>query len=269
VLFLHASHPCIAPDTQVLDSLSLGGMLVRINEESQQRLRTLQDATNALLRDYVSVRYFTWGLPGAGLAPASPRCRHQHPRVLYDTLTYVRWGVGTGIAVMALAAATNVLDKIASVVHLYLTTGRDPERVYFRGFYQQPSNKNSPAEPDPVIAAELDEQNLGLLALCDFAGELERPTPLGELIRQRPAATHRGIVVHRMLLQEIDDRGWLDRVEAHDLHAAIMAQLTRARAAMLYLADLINLRERRQQPDEPVITMPSWLAEPEYPDEYW
>jgi hypothetical protein len=252
-----------------LDSLNLGEMIVAMDDAAQERLRTLQDAANALLRDYITVRYMAWTVLESG----SPLRRHAAAvsarASFYDTPTYARWGVGTGIAVASLAESTNLLDKIASLVHLYLATGRDPNHVYFRGFYLRPGKKSQPAQTDPAIAVELDEPNLGLLALCDLADELERPTPLGELIRRRHAATHRGIVVHHMFLEEVDDRGWLDRVEASDLRAAVMEQLTRARAALLYLMDLINLRERRDRPEGLIVPMPSWPAQPEHPDEYW
>lgn len=114
-----------------------------------------------------------------------------------------------------LAAASNLLDKIASVTHLYLQTGRKPSNIYFRRFWLLPAKKNAPDRPDPVIAEELAAPNFGLLALCDLAGELERSTPLNELIARRHAATHRTVAVHHMLLDDdLDEEGWLDRVPA-------------------------------------------------------
>lgn len=71
-----------------------------------------------------------------------------------------------------------------------------------------------------------------------------------------------------MLLKEVDDQGWLDRMEAGDLRNALMEQLARARAALLYLADLINQRELRHEPEGPIVTMPSWPAEPETADDW-
>ena len=264
--FLHSSHGCIGPTTEVLDSLSLGGMVVGIDDQSQQRLRTLQDALNALLRDYIAVRYLAW----MSLEPDAPARQHAADlsarSSFYDTLTYGRWGVGTGLAVTALSAATNLLDKVASVVHLYLDTGRDPSGVYFRRFYLQPAKKKHPAEPNPAVSAELEERNFGLLALCDLAGELERPTPLNELLSRRHAATHRAVAVHDMLLGEVEDQGWVERVEASELREAVLEQLARGRAALLYLADMINQRELRSKPDGPVVTMPSWPAVPERND---
>lgn len=61
---------------------------------------------------------------------------------------------------------------------------------------------------------------------------------------------------------------WLDRVDAAELAGAVLDQLRRAGTALVYLADAINDRERRSAPEGPVITMPSWPAEPERPDDW-
>lgn len=265
-LFLHPSHPCITPTTEVLDAIRFRRMLVGIDEDSQARLRTLQDALNSLLQDYIAVRFLAW----SSVEPNTPTRQHaaqvsQHAS-FHDSLRYVRWGVGTGLSVAALAAATNLLDKVASVTHLYLGTGRNPNHIYFRGFWLLAPKKKQPVQPDPVIAAELDAGNQGLLALCDLAGELERATPLNQLIARRHAATHRAVAVHDMVLHDIDDQGWLDRVSADDLSDALLAQLARARAALTYLADLITAREERNAPDDPLPELPFWPAETEDPE---
>ena len=69
-----------------------------------------------------------------------------------------------------------------------------------------------------------------------------------------------------MLLGEVEDQGWVERVEASELREAVLEQLARGRAALLYLADMINQRELRSKPDGPVVTMPSWPAVPERND---
>lgn len=186
----------------------------------------------------------------------------------YDSLTYARWGVGTGLRVLAVAAATNLLDKTAGVAHQYLRTGHQPRQVYFRRFGLLTPKKNQPDRMLPTVAAELDAGNRGLLALCDLAGELERHTPLNDLLARRHAATHRTVAVHHMLLELDDEQSpWLDRVETGELADALLDQLRRARAVLVYLADAINDRERRTAPDGPLITLPSWPAEPERPDD--
>jgi len=151
-LFLHTSHPCITLNTRVLDAIRFGGMTVGIDKNSQRRLQTLQDALNSLLQDYLSTRYLAW----TTVEPETPTRQHAARLSQYasfhDSLLYARWGVATGLSVTALAAATNLLDKIASVTHLYLQTGRNPRHIYFRRFWLLPPKKNAPERPDPVIA---------------------------------------------------------------------------------------------------------------------
>jgi hypothetical protein len=71
-----------------------------------------------------------------------------------------------------------------------------------------------------------------------------------------------------MLLEDVDDGGWLDRGDSADLVVALMDQLRRARAALFYFRDLVDDRERRNEPEGPIVTMPSWPAEPEHAD-WW
>lgn len=265
-LFLHPSHPCITTETETLDALRFGRMLIGIDQASQERHRTLQDALNSLLQDYIAVRYLAWSC----VEPSTPTRLHaaevSRHSSFRDSLVYARWGVATGLSVTALVAATNLLDKIATAAHLYLDTGRSPNQIYFRRFWLLPRKQEGEDQVDPVVAAELDAGNPGLLALCDLAGELERPTPLNRLIARRHAATHRTVAVHDMLLDEIDDSGWLDRITAEELRAALLDQLGRSRAALTYLTDLIAAREERKAPDRDLPELPSWPAVTEDPE---
>ena len=56
-LLLHPSPRCVTPQTKLLDAIRFGHLTIGIDDESQARLRTLQDALNALLQDYISARY--------------------------------------------------------------------------------------------------------------------------------------------------------------------------------------------------------------------
>ena len=268
-LLLHPSPRCITRETKVLDRIPLAGITVKIDKSSQQRLKTLQDSLNSLLQDYLAVRYLAWSV----LEPNTPLREHAAAVSAYasfhDSLTYARWGVGTGIRVAAVAAATNLLDKIAGVAHQYFRSAQQPSKAYFRRFGLMPAARKQPDRVDPTIAAELDAGNRGLLALCDLACELERPTPLNDLLARRHAATHRTVAVHEMLVRTDNERSpWLDRVEASELAHAISDQLRRIRAALVYLADAINDRERRTAPKGPIVPLPSWSAEPERPDDW-
>ena len=71
-----------------------------------------------------------------------------------------------------------------------------------------------------------------------------------------------------MLLDEIDDGGWLDRIAFDELRDALLAQLHRARAALFYLSDVISVREERIKPDGPLPSLPAWPAQSERADDW-
>jgi tetratricopeptide (TPR) repeat protein len=268
-LFLHPSQRCITPTTEILDRLPLRGMTIGLDEVAQQRLKTLRDSLNALLQDYLSVRYLAWSV----LDPDTPLREHAAAvsarASFYDSLTYARWGVRTGLSVAALAWATNLLDKTAGVAHHYFSTGQQPHQAYFRRFGLLPFKKTRGEQLLPALEAELDVGNRGLLALCDLASELERETPLSELLARRHAATHRTVAVHHMLLDsDAEQSPWLERIESRELADVLLDQMQRSRSALIYLADAINHREDRMRPEGPIPTMPSWPAAPEREDDF-
>jgi hypothetical protein len=238
-LFLHVSHRCLRKDVDKLDPLFFRGLNAGIDDDEQQRVKHLVDAFNSIKQAYVSARYLTW-LATAHDAPLRDHLDAVRGRVAFlDTLEYARFGVRTGIAVHAFAAATNVLDQVAGFVHLYLGSGRVRD-VYFRTL----ARRRGRPTVDVELAARLEPNSLnrGLLALCDLAADLDEPTPLADLLERRHTATHRFLVVHEMLLAE--ERGdWLERVEWRTLSEQSIAQLQIARAALVYLARLIDINE--------------------------
>ena len=262
-LLLHPSPRCITPQTELLDAVRFGRLTVGIDDESQARLRTLQDALNALLQDYISARYLGWQTaePGSDLRHAV-EVINQHAGFA-DTLSYARWGAATGLGLVALAAANNLLDKVAGVTHLYLQTGR--ERVYFFEFWLKPAKKKTPRDVDNVIEQELKNGNRGLLALCDLACELERPGPLKAVKGQRHAVTHRAIAVHDILRDDAA-KDWVERISTEDLRDGILDQLRRGKAALTYLVDLIIDHEHRIHPQQDLPSLPYFAAVTEDPD---
>jgi tetratricopeptide (TPR) repeat protein len=262
-LLLHPSPRCITPQTKLLDAVRFGHLTIGIDDESQARLRTLQDALNALLQDYISARYLGWQTaePGSDLRHGVD-VLNQHAGFA-DTLSYARWGTATGLALVALAAANNLLDKVAGVTHLYLQTGRD--RVYFFEFWLKPAKKKTPRDVDDVIEEELKAGNRGLLALCDLACELERPSALKTVKGRRHAVTHRAIAVHDILRDDAP-KDWVERISAEELREGILDQLRRGKAALTYLVDLIAEHEHRLHPKRDLPSLPYIAALTEDPD---
>ena len=245
-LFLHVSPRCIDPQADAFDPLFFRSVTVGLSDEDQQRVNDLFDAFNAIKQDYAAARYLLWLVHGDA-SPIREQAAAVSARTKYlDSLRYARWGVRTGLATQAFAAATNLLDKVACFVHLYFGTTRKIRTVSFRNLWHPPPQRNKPLVMDPELAAHLipGKFNRGLGALCDLSCDLEQETPLNKLIERRHSTTHRFLTVHSMLLDE--DRGtdeWLEQVSWTDLIDGARSQLTTARSALIYLAWMIDIAE--------------------------
>lgn len=252
-LFLHVSHGCLREDAPRLDPLFFHSVITGFDSAGEQRMCHLVDGLNTVKQDYVAARYVAW-LASDKRSPIRDHAASVSERVTFlDSLLYARWGVRTGIAIQAFAAATNVLDKTASFVHLYLETARSVRGVSFAALWHEKKGKPM----DPELAATLDkpERNIGLLALCDLSCDLEQPdTALSRRVDLRHTATHRFLVTHTELVPPSDE--WFDRMRWGDLVDNTRAQLRIARAAIVYLTRLIDRHEASRHGTAPTAAIP-------------
>jgi tetratricopeptide (TPR) repeat protein len=263
-LFLHVSMQCLSETYEELDPLFFRGVTVGLSDEEQRRAMDLLDAFNAVKQDYLAARYLLWLADGDSSPIRAHAAAISRRAGFLDSLRYARWGVRTGVAVQAFAAATNLLDKVACLVHLYYRTSRKTTGVSFRYLWHPRTNPNKPDVMDAELADTAETR--GLRALCDLSCDLETATPLNELIERRHSATHRFLTVHAMHPGvEADEGDWLDRVEWPDLLDGALRQLKTARSAVIYLARTIDIAEskandrRRKQAAEdatPVVVPP-------------
>ncbi|HEY7951228.1 MAG TPA: LA2681 family HEPN domain-containing protein [Solirubrobacterales bacterium] len=262
-LLLHISPSCLTDESEAVDSLHLGRMTVGLDDQSQERLTRLRDAFNAVKQDFIAARYTLW----LATDPSSP-IRDQTDAIsargyYADTLAYARWGVRTGMALHAVVAATNTLDKIAGLVHLYFDTGRPPKSVYFRGMWHKKRRKDRPAEMEPRFAAELRSGNRGLLALCDLSLDVSGDndaTELKRLVARRHAATHGYLIAHDLPMYKEDEAEWLTRIDWSELVEGAIQQILIVRAALVYLARAIEIHEEERD-SENAMPLPSYPVE--------
>jgi len=238
-LFLHVSPACLTQDSGLLDPLVFQRLIGGLEDGSLERSDALLDGLNAIKRDFTTARYLTWLALDPQSTVAEQAGDLDHRLRLVDTLNYGRWGLRTGIAVQAFAATTNLLDKVATFTHAYFETGRKPNEVAFRDFWQAENSKSM----DSSFAAAITPPtwNPGLAALCDLANDLRDDTPLAAFVALRHAATHRLVVAHEFGTPE--STGWLERVEWPALEAASLDQLQLARAAIIYLVRAVDVEE--------------------------
>jgi len=240
-LFLHLSPGCQRETDKDLDPLYVRGISSGLKDADQERIKNVFDAFNVTKQDFLAARYSTW-LATDTRSPIYEHARAASARATFlDTLEYGRWGVRTGMLTAAFAAAVNILDKIASYIHLYFDTGRRQTDVYFRSLWH-PRSKPDEMDPELIEAISPPRGNRGLLALCDLACELERETPLAELVNRRHTATHRFLIVHTME-PAIEPVGRLDRIEWNTLVEQSTELLRVVRAAIIYMARAIDINE--------------------------
>jgi tetratricopeptide (TPR) repeat protein len=267
-LLLHASPECLTDDDTSVDPLHLGSMVWSISDDEQARLKRLRDAYNTVKQEYLAARYCLW-LADDPDSPIRAQTQVLSARGYFsDTLTYGRWGLQTGMGIQALTAATNTLDKIAGLVHLYFGTERRSKDVAFYGMWHKPrtkADKGKPYEVELAFADQLRAGNDGLAAILDLSCEIEgdeHRTPLKEQIARRHAATHRFLVAHDLPLFEADDAKWLERVEWADIVAGTIEQLQTTRSALIYFARAVKACEdARDHAGELIPPLGSWAVE--------
>jgi hypothetical protein len=247
-LFLHVSPQCLSEDTELVDPLFFSHLVGGTDEGGSDRVDVLVDAFDAIKQDYVAARYSAW-LVSAPESPIREQAAAASTRTAFlDSLSSARWGVRTGMTMQAFTAATNLLDKVAGFIHLYFETGRVKD-VYFGSLWHGRDRKKAKTM-DAALAAELSKDNFnrGLLALCDLSCDLDRPTRLNELVERRHTATHRFLVAHEQGAASAPPGGrWLDRVDWNELVEGLTWQLQLSRAALVYLARVVEIREGRRE----------------------
>lgn len=243
-LFLTISHECLRSDDTLLDSLFPRAFSSGPHIDDLHHVDDLIDAFNTLKQEYIAARYLIW-LSMETESPIYDQARRlSESAAFHDSLQVARWGARTGISMLAFTAVTNLLDKVASFVHLYFSTNRG-KYVYFRGFWRGDKHKGDGGRDRLVEAFEAhlsgEQANSGLLALWDLACDLEEETLLGRLLKLRHAATHRFLVAHHGMAPESGEL--LERVEWFDFKSAMLEQLKIARAAIFYLVRLVDSYE--------------------------
>ena len=238
-LFLHVSPDHIRHDTEILDSISFKSFSVATSEEGLKFAKSIIDAFNTLKQEYVSARYLLW-LATARDSPIEEHARAFSKRVTFwDTSTYARFSIRTGIAIQSLKAAVDLLDKIAAFVHIFFRAPRVRGQVTFAKF---PTVKKGRLYPEFATALKGPERNRGLMALLDLNKELgeQRTSLLKERVIRRNTSTHMFLVAHNSAPENPIAK--VDRIDWHQLIKESLDQLKYVRGAILYLANMMELQ---------------------------
>ena len=250
-LFLHSSANCISIKTEILDPISFGNITFP-KGSNLDRINDVVDAFNTVKQDYITARYLLW-LASADGSPIRDHARLVTRRTSFsDTYNYGRWGVRTGIAAQTLKGTFDLLDKIAAFIHLYFHTERQSRDVDFRSLpYVNRRDRKDFAQPF-INALSNPEPNSGLMGLFDLSGD----PAFKRLEPYRNAATHRFLMVHVMGAPDRTD--WSEHIGWPTLMENTLELLGIVRGAILYLADVIRIRETPNQVKDPSASSAVW-----------
>lgn len=162
-----------------------------------------------------------------------------------DTLDYALYGTDVASLLLAQRAAVDILDQIAVALNDYLGLGLGVRQVDFANVWR---NKGQ-FEWRRELEAEIAAGNSAVVALGELAEDLVSGF-LKAKLEARNSSTHRFTVLH----DEAFGRSRpCEAIEHRDYSAFVdetIATLKAVRAAILYFAEIVALREHRLHHDE-------------------
>lgn len=195
---------------------------------------------NTIKQDYLLARQLAFH--ALGRVPAADTATYA------NTLDEAVYGQGPAELTLAQRAALDLLDRLAVMVNEYLEIGIDPRRVTFKGLW----TVNKHAEWRPAIRDEVAKGNRSILALADLSFDLDDGGYLFPFKSLRNAGTHRFVVLHDVV-DTFDPSNAVEHMDLADYEESLLATLRIARAAILYVVELIRVREERIAPGGPAV----------------
>lgn len=207
---------------------------VRLAPDAGPQVPALFAMFNLLKADFAAARALAYQ------ATATP---HPDDGLYVDTLDYGVYGQRTSLLVLAQRAALDLLDRVAVCANAYLASGLLPTRVNYRMFWWTGEGPGRVWRKE--VSDEIEAGNVAAVALADLADDL---TPAGALrghIDARNAGTHRFLVLHDIALGDSATSPAVEHEDYGRFFDIVVATLQLARSAVLYLGELIALREQR------------------------
>jgi len=220
----------LGSDNPRWDSAMVDSVTVRIDEPGTPKIFT---SMNVLKAEYLVARRLAF--EGETLLDESPFAQHPSDTGTYlDTLDMALYGETPARLILAQRATLDLLDKIAVATNDHFQTGLSPRRVTFASYWREPGDHVlRPGLPLP------EKQTSAGVALAELAFDMDPAGiyPVAKTLRN--AGTHRLVN-----LTWGDATGATElahsSVDASTLVAATHEALRVARAAYLYLIDLIG-----------------------------
>lgn len=161
-----------------------------------------------------------------------------------DTLDYAVYGTDVASLLLAQRSAIDVLDQIAVLLNDYLKIGLDVNTVDFANLWW--TDKKRRQAWRPALEEEVAKSNPAVVALGEMAADLSGGF-LRSKLDARNSSTHRFIVLHDESDAVSRPCKAIEHVRLDRFANEAIETLKFVRAAILYLIEVITLRERRNQ----------------------
>jgi tetratricopeptide (TPR) repeat protein len=205
---------------------------------------------NVLKSEFLVARYLAF----AGLRDDLPESGNYT-----DTLDYADYGVQPAALTLAQRACIDILDKVAVAASEYLGLPGDPKQVSFLNRWFEPRSRSEPPMLQKEIATEISAGNHALIAIAEVSGDIEAGGYLEDKRDLRNSSTHRFTVLHDMGGTPVRKSKYVDHFDSRAFVRQLLETLRLVRAVLLYLAEMITIREHRllkATPPLPSMTLP-------------
>lgn len=223
------------PDISRWDDLSISSVTVKTSDGGV--VPEIFAMFNVIKSDYILARHILFGSSSRDFADSG---------AYGDTLDYACYGVNESALALAQRVALDILDKVAVASLSYLGVGGARSTSFKSAWFKdEPSGKKFSSK----ILKEIEAGNAALLALSEMSNDLSDSEQgyLYEKQQARNSTTHRFTVLHDFgSLPESRSR-CIEHYDYDEFSRETMSTLKLARSAIIYLVQMVNLREQRAQ----------------------
>ncbi|MFZ0168984.1 MAG: LA2681 family HEPN domain-containing protein [Candidatus Dormiibacterota bacterium] len=259
-LFLHLSPFCLKEGQRTWDPLYFRSAVTvpPLGETPPSGVPATFGAFNTLKNEYTTARFLAWVALADSPLRGVLREVGTHTRYI-DTRDEATYDLATGIARQAFQAGNNLLDKIGTLLSLFLgIRGINSFERWWKVSGKRRDYTLHPLVIDAIRAS--DDWGPGLWALCDLSADLEEGGRYFDLQCLRHAATHKFVFQHQGDAGEPPNfRQPVVRISAAEAERLLIQQLQVARSAMVYTVEVIDARRAQDTAtDQAPLKLSDW-----------
>lgn len=213
---------------------------------SDPEVPSILDILNVLKGDFLAARRLGFEASEALAQTDGWVQSDDDPGVYTETLKYAVVGEVSAKLVLAHRAALDVLDKTAVALNEHLGIGDPPDKINFRTFWFE--HEKRPENRYNALRAVLLEQQpiaLQVLAMAELAYDMTEGGIHSDAQKVRNAGTHRFVMLHQGI-RDVDSTPTMRAIPVREMVTTVLESLSVARAAFIYMVDMISAVEARK-----------------------